>query len=215
MSERIDAHNLKTLFFNSDLPGWSAQSTMSPSFYDKKLLVNTNFEHEAAVGVILFYRNNNLSVLFIKRTEDNKSPHSKQIAFPGGTRKSDEPLLETAYREIDEEIGISKIQLKFIGTLTSLYIPVSRFMVHPYVFFCPELPKLKLCKKEVAEVLIYSVNNFFMPEVLSTTTIQYENKSYYVPCFKLQDTIIWGATSMIWNECLAILKPILNEQNQP
>ncbi len=213
MNKKVDAATLKALFSTSELPGWNAQHFMSPTFRDEQLKLNADFEHEAAVGIILFYKNEDLSVLFIQRTED-KGPHSRQIAFPGGTRESGEELLETAYREIDEEIGISKINLKYIGTLSSLYIPVSRFMVYPFVFFCNELPGLKLCDEEVEGVLIYNVNKFLMPEVLSSTIIQLKNKDYKVPCFKVQDKIIWGATSMIWNECLTILKPILNEQNK-
>lgn len=213
MNKKIDAATLKAIFSTSELPGWNAQHAMSPTFRDEQLKLNTEFEHEAAVGVILFYKNDELSVLFIRRAEE-KGPHSRQIAFPGGTRESGEELLETAYRELNEEIGVKNNDLKFIGTLSSLYIPVSRFMVYPFIFFCDILPDLKLCEKEVEGVLIYTVNEFLLPEVLSSTTIYLKNKEYKVPCFKMHDNIIWGATSMIWNECLTMLKPILNEQNK-
>lgn len=209
----IDEHTLKALFSTAELPGWNAHHFLSPSFRDEQLKINAQHKFEASVGIILFYHNEELSVLFIQRTKD-KGPHSGQMAFPGGTRENNEDKLQTAYREIQEEIGIYPSELHYIAPLSSLYIPVSSFLVYPFVFFCNHLPTLKLNKSEVENILIYPVRVFFEKERTSSTTIFLNKKEYQVPCFIMDETIIWGATSMIWNECLSILKPFLNEQNQ-
>ena len=213
MFAKINVQRLKSLFSSVELPGWNAQHLFSPAFRDEQLKINAQHQFEAAVGIILFYQNNELSVLFIKRTPD-PGPHSGQIAFPGGTKEANETHLETAYREIEEEIGIKKQDLIFIGSLSSLYIPVSKFLVFPFVFFCEHLPDLKLNKAEIDTILTFPVKKFLNADVLSTSTIYYNQKEFQVPCFLVNDIVIWGATSMIWNECLSILKQIVNEQNQ-
>lgn len=213
MNSQIDEQTLKTLFTTAELPGWNAHHFLSPTFRDEQLKINAQYKHEAAVGIILFYQNDELSVLFIQRTKDN-GPHSGQIAFPGGTKEPHEDKLEAAYREIEEEIGIHQTKLKFIAPLSSLYIPVSGFLVFPFVFFSSNIPTLNINQSEVEDVLVYPVKHFFENERISSTTIYLNQKEYQVPCFIMDETIIWGATSMIWNECLSILKPLFNEQNK-
>lgn len=213
MAPTINEHILKALFSTAELPGWNAHYFLSPTFREEQLKINATHQHEASVGIILFYNNQELCVLFIQRTK-NSGPHSGQIAFPGGTKESNENHLKTALREINEEIGITQNELHYIAPLSSLYIPVSRFMVFPFVFFCKKVPNFKINKSEVENILIYPVKIFFEKERISSTTIFLKHKEYQVPCFIMDNIIIWGATSMIWNECLTILKPLLNEQNQ-
>ena len=87
----------------------------------------------SAVMMILFNSSSAFSndlqthVLLIERARDG-SRHAGQIAFPGGKiERHDRSPLETARRETEEEIGIAKEQLQFIGsmgffrTLTSGY----------------------------------------------------------------------------------------------
>lgn len=201
---------LKSLF-KRELPGNNLHVLLSPKFRDEEIKHHSIPLFDAAVGIILFFYSENLSVLFIHRTE-SEGPHSGQIAFPGGSKdKTDINLTETAYREIFEEIGISENQLSFVAQLSPLYIPVSRFMVYPMVFFAPELPTLTLNKSEVNNTYIFTVKDFYKPEVLSSSTIVHQNKSFSVPCFVLEKIRIWGATAMMWNECLYMLKPLFDE----
>lgn len=213
MKTAINEHTLKAIFSTSELPGWNAHHFLSPTFREEQLKINAKHKYEASVGIILFYHKQELSVLFIQRTKDH-GPHSGQIAFPGGTKEPDEHKLDTAYREIEEEIGIHRSNLHFIAPLSPIYIPVSSFLVHPFVFFSNDVSSLKPNKSEVDDIFIYPIKSFFENEKISHTTIYLNQKEYQVPCFIMDEIVIWGATSMIWNECLSILKPFLNEQNQ-
>ncbi len=209
-----DVSTLKKLFKQTK-PDKSVQSILSPSFRNEEIK-NLHQESllDAAVGIILFYVQNNLSVLFIERAVDN-GPHSGQMAFPGGAREtSDHSLIETAYREIYEEIGVEKKCLSLISDASTLYVPVSGFIVHPYVFFASTMPFTFLPNKaEVKKIYIFSVKDFYNPQVLININIEYKNKSYVVPSFNMGKIVIWGATAMMWNECLYILKPLFDEQN--
>lgn len=198
--------------FSQKLPGWDAHKHMCPPFRDEQLELFASYQHEASVGIILTAKNDELFVIFIERTNDGKA-HSGQIAFPGGKiDHCDASALETAYREIFEEIGIDKEHLHFIREISSLYIPVSRFLVYPFVFFCHQLPNLLVNPDEIQRIYIYPVKDFYQKEICTFTTSSFNHKPYTVPCFRMGNTIIWGATAMIWNECLTLLKPLFSHE---
>lgn len=204
--------SLLKLTLSKPLPGWAAQKVMCPAFRDEQIKINNFHRLEAAIGVILFHQSEELYVLFIERSEDG-GPHSGQIAFPGGCKDdTDKSLLETAYREIYEEIGIEKRDLKHISELTPLFIPVSQFLVFPFVFYFPRFKEPIVNYNEISCLHVFRVKDFYNSDTKTTTNITFNDSLYEVPCFKLNEIVIWGATSMIWNECLTVLKPIvLNE----
>ncbi|MFW5994595.1 MAG: NUDIX hydrolase, partial [Spirochaetia bacterium] len=69
----------------------------------------------------------------IVRARDG-SPHSGQIGLPGGAVEPGESFpVGTALRESTEEIGLNPDDVRVLGTLTPLYIPVSNFTVTPVV----------------------------------------------------------------------------------
>jgi 8-oxo-dGTP pyrophosphatase MutT (NUDIX family) len=73
----------------------------------------------AAVLVPLIDHAAGMSVLLTQRTE-HLPDHAGQIAFPGG-RKDEEDFSpeDTALRETEEEVGISRTQIQLIGRLTA------------------------------------------------------------------------------------------------
>ncbi len=197
--------------FCQPLPGWNAQRIMSPVFREEQLILHDTPEQEAAVGILLFEQYDELQVLFIERTQDG-GPHSGQIAFPGGAKDELDPnLKETALREIQEEIGLTTDTMSFVGSLSPLYIPVSKFLVYPFVFFLSEEPKPIINTSEVNAVYTFPVKNFYDEKVSGQTTIKLNGCAYQVPCFIIDGIVIWGATSMIWNECLTLLKPLFGK----
>ncbi len=155
----IEASLLK-LALSYPLPGWTAQKIMCPPFRDEQLKKNNTSKQDAAVGIILFSKDKLLKVLFIERTNDG-GPHSGQMAFPGGGRDiKDKELIETAYREIYEEIGIIKENLEYVGKLSPLYIPVSQFLVYPFVFYCKNFDNVNINFKEISALHTFHVKDF-------------------------------------------------------
>ena len=74
------------------------------------------YEHPrpaVTVDMILFYRDaRNIEVLLIKRARE---PFKGRWAFPGGFIDKDESLEDAAARELREETGIEKVDLKQFG----------------------------------------------------------------------------------------------------
>lgn len=170
----------------------------------------------SAVMILLFHKNEEWHFLTIRRTEDGNA-HSGQISFPGGRQEpSDKDLLETALRETFEEIGIAQKQIKTIGGLSPVYIPVSNYQVFPYIGFVEEMSEFTLSLNEVKEVIEIPLSVILSPQskVLTeiTTNVQ-PNFKRKVNAYKLPDeTIIWGATAIIIAELELILKNQTNSE---
>jgi len=156
---------------------------------------------ESAVMGLLFPKENDLNLLLIKRTEDGR-PHSGQIGFPGGRREdADDNLLITALRETHEEVGIPSTSITVLGALSSLYIPVSKSNVFPYIGFTSQQPEYVLSADEVQYVIEVPVRELFDPAIKSIKSITpsaFPDITLTTPVYEWQpEHIIWGATAMM------------------
>lgn len=163
----------------------------------------------AAVMLTLFPKDENWNLLLIKRKTVHGDLHSGQIGFPGGKFElEDRTLIQTALRETEEEVGIAKSEINVLGPLTNLYIPVSNFVVHPYVGLVSGQPNYHLQESEVSKLFEKPVRSFLDPSARKTTDIKVgEGLSLKnVPYFELEGEVLWGATAMILSEFLEIIK---------
>ena len=155
----------------------------------------------SAVGIHLFF-NHEPTLILIERPLTMRK-HAGQIAFPGGKKdEGDQDLIETALRESYEEIGVNPEKINSIGNLSVVYIPVSNYLVHSFVFTHDEKPDLHLNPDEVSQILEVKLSELLNPESKSVSDIELQNgiKIKNAPCFSIQNKIIWGATSLLLNE---------------
>lgn len=190
------------------LPGRIAQQRMAP-----RLLPDVPdappTARVSAVLCLLFPIDNVLNVLLIKRMED-KSAHSGQVSFPGGSKDaSDIDLKATALREAEEEVGINTADVEIIGELTPLYIPVSNFSVHPFVGYAHERLTYKLSTNEVASIMEVPLKELCHESAktkVEVTSPALPGIVREVNAYKLEDgTIIWGATAMMLSELETVM----------
>lgn len=200
--------NLKTNL-QKPLPGVEAQFEMA-HVKREKVLANSDESQKyrpSAVLILLFpNEQNQISVLLIERMTYN-GHHSGQIAFPGGKAEpSDKDLEETALREFFEETG-ADVSPTVIGQLTPVYIPVSKFMVQPFVSFVEQKPNFSASAYEVNELIEWEINHLLNPDIIKETIIEptpgYKIKT---PYFDVQGKVLWGATAMMLNELKWLLK---------
>jgi 8-oxo-dGTP pyrophosphatase MutT (NUDIX family) len=194
---------------NEKLGGLNAQFKMAPKLrlkYDQDKIAASK-PREAAV-LVLFYPNikNETCFLLTKRASYNGT-HSAQISFPGGkTEKADTNLQETALRETLEEVGVQPLSVKIIRELTSVYIPPSNFLATPFLGFVDEKPIFILnheVEKEIEVLVSDLLDDANMSAVVLDTSYM---KKTEVPCFKINNHIIWGATGMMLSEIKELLK---------
>lgn len=164
----------------------------------------------SAVLLLLFPKQEQLHILLTERTADG-SVHSGQLSFPGGKAEpSDADLRATALREANEEIGIRPEDVKILGALTPLYIPVSNYLVHPFVGYAQSALAYAPSPQEVQRVLETPITHFLNERHKTVIRLQLPIDSglvrrvnaYVLP----DDSILWGATAMILSELMAALQ---------
>lgn len=203
---------MRDLFFkklkdalSEKLPGKDVQYRMAPTgrlpLFPNKKVINGSV-------LILLYPHNGIHVVLIKRS-DYEGPHGGQVSFPGGKSEPGDPdLIYTALREAKEEIGINPGDVTILGTLTPLYIPPSNFMVSPVVAYSDIIPDFQIDTREVNYVFTPSIDDFIEPDTLRYKTLEIFKENISVPYFDVNNEEVWGATAMIMNEFLEIVKRI-------
>ena len=186
-----------------DLPGESAHLEMLPyREATSKMLAAVPEFRESAVSILLFHKADELRSVLIQRPTYQGS-HSGQISFPGGKRdETDRDLTHTALREMHEEIGFHDPEIQNLGELTKVYIPVSRFLVYPNVFYTRFEPKFVPDPREVEDILTFPLTRICEPDCLTTTNIQLDKGILMknIPAFMINDRVVWGATALMMNE---------------
>ena len=195
----------------SYLPGEESQQKMRVN-YDQsiELPFSKNNSTPAAVLILLYLEDNEIHFFLTKRSNELEH-HKGQISLPGGTQEENEELTHTALRETQEEIGINKTSISIIGSMTPLFVPVTGFMIHPFIGYSSN--KLEPTPDPSEVEAIFSVN---ISDLLNETnqTIEKRNIRGYdveVPYFKLNNYEVWGATSMILSEFRDLIKSIKEE----
>jgi 8-oxo-dGTP pyrophosphatase MutT (NUDIX family) len=167
---------------------------------------NPGIPNPAAVLILLFPVSNVPYIVFMKRAE-YPGIHSGQISLPGGrTEKGDTGLENTALRETTEELGIVSDNIKIIGKLSPLLIPVSGFVVHPFVGVVPYKPKWEPDKNEVSYLIESPVVELASRDNIKNEIWKLHGRKVEVPFYLVKDEKIWGATAMIISEFLEIMK---------
>ena len=186
------------------LPGIDSQLKMAPKH--RKTDPDGDVKQNAAVSIVIIpSERKEKEIILIKRPEYN-GHHSGQISFPGGKEEQDDKnLLETAIRETYEEIGIELAKDNFIGALTPLFIPVSQFMVYPYLFIEGTIKDYTIDPAEVDYIIQFQLKKLLDVSLIKTTRIQISDHTITTPYYAIGDEIVWGATAMILSEFVEIL----------
>ncbi len=170
-------------------------------------------EHKkASVLILLYQKSTDWHTVLMKRTSRFKNDkHKGQISFPGGQAETfDINKAATAVRETEEEVGIPGTNIKVLGGLSQLYIPVSNFLVHPFVGYVPEEPNFSLDSDEVDEIIETPLSLLMDGAIQQETTIDLPNgfQLKNVPYFDVHGHVVWGATSMIISEFITVLDDV-------
>lgn len=192
------------------LPGKEAQYKMAFAFRVEELRKNPVPPPDAKVACVLnlLHRHNDQwRTVLIQRTQNPRDRHSGQVSFPGGRyEESDGELVNVALRETHEEIGISPVEVEILGRLTELYIPVSNFVVHPFVGVLLGPAEFIPHTGEVETILTPALSDFSRTENRKITDLSLAQGRTLkgVPYFDVEGRVVWGATAMIMNEFLEV-----------
>ena len=143
------------------------------------------------------------SLVFIKRNEYD-GPHSAQVSLPGGAwEEGDGSIQNTALRETREELGIDD-DIEILGSLTELLIPVSNFLVFPFVGCIDHTPVFHPDNSEVQFIIETPLIGLLDPRNRDSETIFRHGQSIRAPFYRIGKEKIWGATAMMLSEFLQL-----------
>lgn len=193
------------------LPGIEAQYRMAPLHRTRVEVQDLNANDYRPSAVMVVFCRDQKDRLFIPLTEraSYNGAHSGQVSLPGGkSDPSDIDLEATARRECWEEIGLKDVEV--IGKLTPLFIPVSRFLVHPFIGVLPEKePVMTHQEREVKRILRLYVDDLTSDRIIEEGTVEVlESLKIKTPWFNVNGYRVWGATAMILNELKELIKTI-------
>jgi 8-oxo-dGTP pyrophosphatase MutT (NUDIX family) len=149
---------------------------------------------EAAVLVPMHGWPDNPGLVFTERRSD-LNRHAGEISFPGGRRDEGEELLDTALREAEEEIGLSRERVEIVGCLPPIGTFVTNYKVHPFVGLIEEGLRFKPNPSEVESVLVASLDDLVAS--YAKRRLVRRGVPIKTDTFEIGDKLIWGATARI------------------
>ena len=159
----------------------------------------------AAVLVPIILEGSEPHLLLTRRT-DTLSTHKGQVAFPGGrAEEQDEDRIDTALREAEEEVGLSRELVDVLGLLDDFPTVTGDTIVTPVIGVVRELPELVPEPSEVARIFKVPLSVLQDPERWYTKHWDFEGTPHPVYYLDYDGETLWGLSAFITLQLLDLL----------
>ncbi len=153
----------------------------------------------AAVMMLLMNKDGAPHVLLTRRTR-NVSTHKGEVSFPGGAMDvNDEGRLEAAFRETEEEVGISRDRIEYIGRFDD-YVSLAGYHVMSFIGALEYPYDFTLNRNEIESHFEAPLSMFVNREFERSEKVNYRGNEFSVYYYYFQDYEIWGLTARILTE---------------
>jgi 8-oxo-dGTP pyrophosphatase MutT (NUDIX family) len=189
------------------LPGPRAQRRFAPSpagAWAPDLVPDT--ARRAAV-LVLIYPDVAGPVIPLTVRHNALARHAGQVSLPGGAVDPGESAEAAALRETEEELGISPAGVRLLGPLSTLWVEISNFVVHPFLAITDRRPDFRLDAREVEALVEAPVADLCDPTRLGWSCRERDGQPIDYPHFALGGRQVWGATAMILGEVACLFDP--------
>ncbi len=160
-----------------------------------------------AVIMPIFEKDNQLFMLFTKRTEGLRI-HKGQISFPGGKKdEEDGSMLQCALREAEEEIGVLPAKFKILGELNQTKTNSSNILLSTFVAKLDYPFDIIKNEEEVDEIIEVPLSKLcdsskWEKKIIFTEDDE-EIETWF---FYYNERTIWGATAQLVKQLLYYLQ---------
>ena len=194
----------------NNLPGKDEQWRMRVTSDKSYNFDNTEEDAIQSAVLILLYEENGVICFTLTERTQTVEHHRGQISLPGGAREADEKLSSTAIRETQEEIGIYADDVDIIGALSPLFVPVTGFIINPFVGIINANFEPQPAPEEVETVISVHVNELLNDDNELQEKRNLRGYDMNIPYFLLSGHKVWGATAMILSEFKTVLKETMD-----
>ena len=187
------------------LPGTEAQLRMAPRPRVGWRPGEWPPESRHGGGLLLLYPKRERPHLLLTLRDAGLAHHAGQVSLPGGAAECGESWSESALREAREEVGLEPAGVHVMGELSPIHVPVSGFVIHPFLAISREPRTFVPDPREVARILEVPLSDLSDPGRRRVETSARVGRPAEIPYFDLDGERVWGATAMILAEFLGLL----------
>lgn len=170
---------------------------------DRLSMNHINFVNSAVVFLILPHKDKPYDLVMIRRTKRESDKHSGEMSFPGGKfdPNLDNSYLDTALRELEEELRIPKSQVKLLGCIDDHLTPKG-FIITAFVAYIDENQPMIKQDGEVQEIVKIPIAFFANKKNYKERTYKLKSALIGVGKFAYRSSknkkyVVFGATSHI------------------
>lgn len=191
--------------FAGPLPGVDAQLRMAPNPRHGWQPGRWPDDCRHGGGLLLLYPRDGRPHVLLTLRDAALAHHAGQVSLPGGAAEAGESYADAALREAREEVGLDPGIVRVVGALSPLHVPVSRFVIHPWVAVAHVRPHFVPDPREVARILEVPLDDLRDPARRGVAPRPEKGPLAAIPCFRLDGELVWGATAMILAEFLCLV----------
>lgn len=160
---------------------------------------------------MLLFERHELNILAIQKSDSDGYPWRNQIAFPGGhIDKHDASPLAAAFRELKEELNISRNQVEFMGSLGHFQTVTKPRDIEVFVGWWNGKGPVRCDTIEISRVLEIPLKKV----VQTHEAHDYHGRQLGVKelTYPFLDVTIWGASARILHYFIELIYPWLERQ---
>ena len=189
--ETIDYPSLKEIIVNSRPNESPADASRVP----------------ACVFLLLFDRPDP-HILAIQKSDTEGYPWRNQVALPGGhVESSDAGPLAAAFRELEEELNISKDQVDFIGSLGYFQTLTRPRDIEAFIGLWNGKGPVRFDTREIARILEIPLKT--LVDIHQAKRYHDHQRDTGEPEYPFGDVVIWGATARIIYHFIELIYPLV------
>lgn len=143
--------------------------------------------------------------------------HANEVAFAGGKMEASDPdLRATAFRELEEELGVATRDTEMLGALSPVPVITGKYVIHPFVAELAPGVKPRITSTEIARLLFIPILPWLTGErQWVEVTIPWGERVLRLPHYELEGCVLYGASAYTFHELLTKIATVLGRTLPP
>ncbi len=166
---------------------------------------------KAAVFLLLCDLETDPSIFAILKADNKGYPWANQVALPGGrVDETDLTSKHTVYRELEEEVKITKPHVQFLGSIGH-FMTISNTEIEVFTGVWDCIETIDFDTYEIARVLKLPIIE--LCDVHNRKKFYGRVPDYSELMYPVDDVVVWGATARILHYFLELVTPCYSNNN--